>query len=233
MTFLTAAQKASLRLVSKRPTQFFASTNTFEQEICDLGNEVCADLVKRKDWRKLTVLKELTGDGTTTGFDLPSDWEHMPKGMMIHQQDFWAWNYIQITDLNDWLTLLNSAAQLTPGSWIILDNQTQFIPPIPTGNVAQYYYISKNIVLDANGTTTKAEFTQDGDSLRYDEDLLTLGLIWMWKAQKGMAFQQDFDNYETRIDEISGVEKGSQVQVVSDGRWRGNYPFRSGYGWGW
>jgi len=231
MTFLASAQKASLRLIAKKPMQFFASTNTFEQEICDLSSEVCEDIVKRKDWRKLTVLKELTGDGVIQGFDLPDDWDHMPKGMMIHQKDWWGWNFVQVSDLSDWLTLLNGAVEVTPGTWIVLDGQTQFIPALPDGNVAQYYYISKNIV--QNGLTRQSAFTADDQSLVLDETLLTLGLIWMWKAQKGMAYQQDFDNYETRLDEISGQEKGSQVQVVTDGRWRGNYPFRSGFGWGW
>jgi len=232
MSFLTAAQKASLRLISKKPIQFFGSTNTFEQELCDLSSEVAEDIVKRKDWRKLTVLKGLPGDGVTKGFDLPDDWDHMPKGMMIHQQDWFGWNYVQVTDLNSWLTLLNGATMVTPGTWIILDGQTQFIPPISNGETAQYYYISKNIVQAADGTR-KSTFDADTDSLIYDESLLTLGLMWMWKAQKGMAFQQDFDNYETRLDEVGGQEKGSQVQVVTDGRFRGNYPFRNQYGWGW
>jgi hypothetical protein len=231
MTFLAAARKASIRLSKGQiPQTFFSSNNKFEQEICDLSNEVVEDLVKRHDWRRLTVLKEMVGDGSTIGFDLPSDFDHMPKGAKVMNKDWATWAYIPVDDLNTWMMYLDGYPLISPGAWIILNGQMQFQPPVETGQTAQYFYISKNIVQNSGGTF-QSQFTADTDSLIYDESLLTLGLIWMWRQQKRMDYAQDFDNYENRLEEITAQEKGSTIKIVGGNRWRSNYPFKY-FGWG-
>ena len=231
MTFLSAAQSAAVRLIGRRPTTFFSSTSQFEIEIVDLANEVAADIVKRKDWRKLTKLKEMVGDGVTTGFDLPSDYDHLPTGMQVSVKEWTAWRYRAAADLNEWLDYVNGEPMVSPGAWIILEEQMQFQPAVDSGQTAQYYYISNNIVRDENNVA-KSSFTADSDRMIYDERLLTLGLLWRWRAQKRLEYSEDLANFENLLQEVAGEDKGASILFSRSGRWPFNssqaYPFSLG-----
>lgn len=213
MTFLSAAQKAAIRLVGRKPTTFFSSTKTFELEIVDLANEVAADIMQAHDWRLLTELNVVTGNGADIGFSLPTDYDRMLLKGSVFRPDWSTWRYTPADDLDQWQDLLNGTAAVDPGFWIILQGELQFWPILPTGEIAQHYYISKNVVADENGAP-KAEFTTDTDSLRLDESLLTLGLIWRWREQKRLDFSGDKENYDQEIEETSAREKGRRIFAV-------------------
>lgn len=211
MTLLSAAQSAALRLTGKKPSTFFSSQNTFEMEIIDLANEVVTDMVKYADWRRLTTLQQMAGDGTTYGFDLPSDYSRMPSGVSISRANWYTWGYLDAPSLNYWMDLVNGLATPNPGYWIILDGQVQFRPAIEAGTTAQYFYISKNAVLDEDGTTRKPAFTKDADTFLLDEDVLILGIVYKWRAQKRLEYAQDFTNYEQALSQASSFDKGSRI----------------------
>lgn len=219
MTFLTAAQSAAIRLIGKKPTTFFSSQNTFELEITDLANEIAADLVKYADWRALTSQQSMVGDGVTTAFDMPADYDRMPFSQEVTRANWYTWGYVDAPDLNYWNDLVNGLASPSPGYWIILNGQMQFRPAVSAGETAQFYYISKNIVLDADASTKKAQFTQDGDSLRLNERLLTLALIWRWKAMKRLEYAEDMQNYEILAAQESASDRGAHILKAGQRRY--------------
>ncbi|MCY1741158.1 hypothetical protein [Ensifer sp. SL37] len=219
MTFLSAAQSAAIRLISRRPTTFFSSSDEFELEITDLANDVVDDMVKYADWRRLTLLQSMPGDGVTFGFDLPSDYDRMPIDADVNRANWYTWGYVDAPNLNFWRDLVNGLASPNPGYWIMLDNQMQFRPAVAAGETAEFYYISKNAVLDKDGTTTKAQFQNDEDTFLLNERVLTLGLIWKWKALKGLEYSEDLANYETLIAQVSGKDRGSKILTPASRRW--------------
>lgn len=231
MTLLTAAQSAAIRLIGRKPTTFFSSTAPFELEITDLANEVARDVMKANDWRSITKLKQMTGDGTTVGFDLPSDYDRMLVKGEVHSASCTTWSFQPAPDLDFWRNLLNGLGSANPGFWIILEGQMQFQPVVASGETAQFYYISKNVVRDEN-SVLKQTFTTDSDSFVFDERLLTLGLIWRWRAQKRLEYAEDMANYEKALAEIIGRDKGSRVISVGQPTWPGSvgmaYPFSLG-----
>ena len=113
--------------------------------------------------------------------------------------DLDEWLYFQIYTLNGW-----------PGYWIILDNKIQVTPTPSTGNNGKFYYLSNKIVT-ASGGTTKTEFTVDTDSFGLDERLLTLDLIWRWRAQKRLEYAEDMRNFDVAMEEASGRDKGNRI----------------------
>ena len=233
MTFLSAAQSAAIRLIGKKPTTFFSSTNTFELEICDLANDAASDIMKANDWRLLTTLQVMTGDGVTQGFDLPADYDRMPVKAAVFRPDWNNWHYTPATDLDQWRDFINGAPTISPGYWILLSGQMQFQPPISSGDKAQYYYISNKIVL-GDGGAPQAQFTKDSDSLRVDERLLTLALIWKWRAQKRLEYAEDMASYEQLLAQIIGREKGARIYAEGRQTINGNvsvaYPWALGPG---
>jgi hypothetical protein len=228
MTFLSAAQKAAIRVVGKKPNAFFSATDTFSLEICDLANEVADDVMKAHDWRALTKLNVITGDGTTTSFPLPSDYDRMPIKAGVFRPDWSTWQYTPAQDLDQWQDILNGAPTISPGYWIILGGAMQFQPAISVGSSAQFYYITKEVVR-ANDDDLKTAFTKDDDSFVLDEGLLTLGLVWRWRAQKRLEYAEDLANYEKSLAEITGRDKGARI--LAEGRRTINADVGYAYPW--
>lgn len=215
MTVLGALQSAMVRLVGRRPNTVFSTTSQTELELTDLVNEVAVDIMKSHDWQALTKIETITADGSTTDFDLPADYDRMALGQAIHDSASWFWNYTSVGSLNDWLTLQNGGwSALSPGWWIILQNQLKFHPAPHTNGT--YAYISNEIVRSApaSGTgviTTKTQFTADDDTFVLSERLLTLGVVWRYREQKGMGYAEDMASYETALSQEQARDKGSRV----------------------
>lgn len=211
MSFLTSAQSAAIRLGVNKPSAFFSGPGRFEQEIVDLANEVVTDIVKAHDWRSLVLQREMVGDGVTTAFDLPDDYDRMPKGADVGRMNWYTWGYVDAPDLNFWNDLINGLASPSPGYWIMLDNKMQFIPPVEENTTAEFYYISKAAIIDGDTQVRKNAFTKDSDTFVLDERLLTLGLIWRWRAMKRLDYSEDLQNYEIRLSQISAEDKGARA----------------------
>jgi hypothetical protein len=105
---------------------------------------------------------------------------------------------------------------------MILGGQLQIVPAPATGVVHSYYYISNNIVVG-----DKAAFNTDGDAFVLPERLLTLSIIWRWRASKRMEYAEDMQNFEIAMSEETARDKGSRILVA--GRQRTPYDLRISY----
>lgn len=228
MTFLSAARSASVRLQSKRPSTFFSATDPFSFEIIECANEVAVDLMKANEWQVLTKLHTLTGDGTDTAFPLPSDYDRMLLNGGVYSASWPTWGYTSVGNLNDWRQLIDSEMGIvTPGYYLILGGEIQFQPAPSAEETPRFYYISKNIIQDEDGTT-KPQFTKDSDTLLIEERLLTLGIVYKWREMKGVPRPGDQEDYELALSEASARDKGSQI-ITSGRRLHGNFV----HSWPW
>lgn len=207
MTIQTAVNSASLRVVGTVPAAVFSSTDQVIIEMLDLARDVAEDIARAYDWRDLTKIAVFTGDGSTTSFPKPADYDRMVQGEDIVDPPSWFWGYQPVVSVSEWLKR-ERYAWISPGGWILLGGAFQFYPA-PTGT-AEFPYITKNWVLSANGTP-KPAFTEDSDTFVLDESLLTLGLIWRYRAQKGLDYSEDMANYNSSLSQLMAKDKGSRV----------------------
>lgn len=222
MTLLSVCQEAAIQLVSKSPSTVFSSTENFERELRTLANVAARAIAGDYDWQELTKLHTITtGDGSTEGHDLPTDYDRMPVKADVHSPDWNTWRYTRANDLDQYLDFKNGLAIARPGSWIILSKQMNFWPVLQTGEEAQFYYISKYAVL-SSGSVPKENFTADDDTFVPDENLLTLALIWRWRALKRLEYAEDMANYEHEFAQRSGRNKGSRILATGPSRMPGN-----------
>lgn len=231
MSLLSACQSAALRLVGTKPSSIVSSSDLFEMELLDLAQEGARDIAKSHDWQALTKTATITGDGTTTDFDLPTDYDRMLiRSDMIDTTSF-LWGYSRITDINDyiWETEQNVAA--LPGSWIIFGDQFHFVPAPQSAAVATYAYITTNVVRD-EADIRKAAFTADSDGFVLSERLLTLWMVWRWREMKRLDYDDDKANFEKAFAELSGRDKGSRIIRTGPLRFPGSvsasYPWSLG-----
>lgn len=208
MAILPALQSAAVRLISRKPETFFGVSDVFEMELCDLVNEVAQDVAKYQDWQALVRVAELTGDGTTALFDLPTDYDRQLQYAEVQGDNTWAWGYRRFVDLNMFLFDQARDFGIWPGGWIIYGNKLRF-SPAPTG-AAMYPYITKNWATGQDGTA-KAAFDADTDEFLLPERLLTLGLVWRWRENKKLDASGDQEAFVKALDEYAAKDKGARV----------------------
>lgn len=209
MTLKTAVDSAAIRTVGNVPSAVFSSTDQIAIEMGDLANEVAFEISESYDWRAITKIARFTGDGVADYFPFPEDYNRMTVNNGIRDMKNWFWGYFPFDNVNDYLMMKeNGFSLLSPGGWIILDGGFNFVPA-PSGT-ATFPYISKNIVRSIDGEL-KARFTADDDEFVLPERLLTLGLIWRWKAQKGLEYAEDLATYQAALSHDQTADRGQRA----------------------
>lgn len=212
MSLLTACQEAAVELSEKQPTSLFSGTvSPFASELLLHANRTATAIAKAYDWQSLTTLGTVTGDGTTINHSFPTDFDRMPKKARLHSENHFS-SFHPARDLDQWLFLNDSAIGGSPGSWIVLNGMMQVYPALGLNKTARFYYQSKNIIVGTDGL--KAKFTADDDVFRLDERLLALGIVWRWRASKGVDYQVSFENFKLAEAEEVGHDRGPRVLTV-------------------
>jgi hypothetical protein len=230
MTCLSACQSALVRLIGKKPATVFSSSEQTVVEIADLVTEVGVDIMKSHDWQALTKIQSVAGNGTDTAFPLPDDYDRMVLAQGVSDANSWFWGYTQVPDMDTWIMIQNGfyLGIVAPGWWMLTGGQFQFNPAPASGATAKYPYVSKNFAIDPSGTP-KGAFINDNDTFVLDERLLTLGLIWRWRAQKRLEYAEDMQTYEIALSQAQARDRGATV-IRSNGRYR---PTNTRFGWPW
>jgi len=179
-------------------------------ELADLANEVAKDIAKSHDWQALTKVATFTGDGTTTDFSPPSDYDRMMIRSDLLDTASFAWGYSRIRDVNEWLLLTQEGLEATPGSWIFFGNLFQFVPAPAASSTTKFPYISNGIVTPSSGKD-EIQFLRDDDAFKLPERLLTLGVIWRWREQKKLDAATEQAAFEKAFNEYAGRDKGSRI----------------------
>lgn len=209
MAILSAMQSAALRLIGRKPAVFFGASDQFEAEICDWANEVAQDIAKYQDWQALQRVMTLAGDGSSTEFNLPADYDRMLVNSSVQDLQNWVWGYFGFSDINSFLFEEARGFTPYPGGWIIYGNKLRF-SPAPQGGGATFPYISNQWASGSDGTA-KSAFTDDTDSFALPERLLTLGLVWRWRENKKLDASGDQEAFIKALDEYGSKDKGSQI----------------------
>lgn len=205
---LTAIRSAILRCTGVSVSQVFASTDQIAVEMADLSNEVATDIMKSHDWRALTKVAQVVGDGGLA-YALPADYDRMVLGSDIDDAQSWFWGYDSFDSVNEWMRFKSGTYSIvSPGGWIILGGELQFYPA-PNGT-AQYPYISNLYARDAEGDPASS-FVTDADEFVLDDRLLTLGLIAKWNAQKGQEYSEAMADYEIALAQAQARDKGARL----------------------
>lgn len=216
MTVLSAIQGASVGLGLAAPSAVFAATDRTAVEMAEIAREAAQAIAEAHDWQVLKRLQTYTGTGAADAFDLPADFLRMPKDQRI-------WSSAQETPMthvlshDDWLELEVKTYELVTRAWTILGGQVAIKPTMPTGETAKFYYQSSHFARDGAGT--KADFTADGDEFRLPERVLKLGIVWRWRALKGLDYSEEMVNFEIALSKAIAADKGPRTLAMGRGRW--------------
>lgn len=78
----------------------------------------------------------------------------------------------------------------------VVDGEIRFSPVPAAGDICYFEYVSKAWTASGNES-----FASDADTSLLDEELLKLGLIWRFKAAKGLEYNEAKIEYEDRVNQ--------------------------------
>ena len=232
MSLLSIVQGAALRCNLKVPSQAFSSTDDNVLQMVAFVQDTGRELVERADWNTLKKTFQVTGDGTTTVFPLPSDWMRLcpsdksPVGALVSLSR----PTIPLRGpVND--EALNQIKALTAFPaypvWRLIGKNLEIWPAIASGEIVRTSYFSKAFVVSAANGSYLQSFSSDNDTSLIEEDTLMKGAIWKWKRAKGLDYAEEFRAYEVSVDRNAGqqdsgrVVSTSTVTTVDDTFWPG------------
>lgn len=228
MTILAVIQQVCPVIGLDIPTQVFASTDREDIELAALANTMAKRIADDDcEWQLFKALATYTGDGAATTFALPSDYVRMPKKSSLYSSSM-ASPLTHIADSDAWLELITISPTMILNSWTLIGGQMNIRPALAVGVTVSHYYQSSLIVAPATGLN-KTAFTADADAFRLapqtdsvgltkGEELLKLGMIWQWKANKGWPYAEDMANYEAKLSRMITDDKGSRVLMIGQAR---------------
>lgn len=216
MTILTAVQNACAQLSLDVPTAVFASTEIDIVAIRTLANVEVTETIRRHDWqaiRKQNAYATVATE-TQTGI-IPADYMRMINGTFQNRtlnRPIWG----PLTP-QEWQREKALPIYTSPNyAYVERSGDFLFSPTPSAGNMVYFEYISKNSVLSAN-TTPKQYFTADDDTYILDEKIIELGIVWRYKASKGLNYAQEIETYNNNMLYQIGQEQPAGV-ISLDGR---------------
>lgn len=210
-------QVAKRPLGIEPPDALYASTDRTAQELAEVANAALDVINRAHSWRKLLQRATYTGDGSTTDFDLPDDFGHMPDNQQVWSSTAQI-PYLPVHSTDDWLAM--DVRDFNPGTnaWIIYGGQIHFTPALDSGEVASHYYQSTASVQPASGTA-KSTFTLDTDTFRINDELLKKAIIYLWKQDKGLPYAEFQNDYEILKEKLIARDKGATIMRQGRARW--------------
>lgn len=217
MTILSVIQQVCPAIGLSVPATVLAATDRDSVELTALANEMAQRIAfDTHDWSRLKVLATLTGTGAASAFNFPADYQRMLKKARLWPSSSPYSSLTHYADSDEWLGIQAQNYHPFIGGWTIIGDQISIDPIVANAATVKFYYLT-NLIIKDNVGTPKTLFTADTDVFRLNERVLKLGMIWQWKANKGLPYAEDMTNYEDALSSQIGADKGSNIITVGRG----------------
>ena len=212
MSLLTICQDAANEIGVPSPSTVVGSTDTTNIQLLAAANREGKNLVAGYDWQ--TLIKEEAH--TTLAAESQGDMSTIATDFLRFSNDT-MWN--RTTDrkyygpLNNaqWQRLKASVSSGITNYFRIRGNALLFHPAPPAGESVFFEYIGKNWVITSGSSANATSFAADANTTVLDEDLITLGVLWRFLKQKGLPYDNQFQEYRLKLSEKQSKDGAKQI----------------------
>lgn len=172
------------------------------------------------DWQFLLETASIVGDGVLDRHPLPANfgrvvnqtvWSTLNKMPLLGPQSPQQWGWLQFGIVSAGIYY----------RYRIVGNELEVFPVLPLGETVNFYYISANWVLDADGVTYKDQITGPDDVPVFDRGICIKGLkVRLW-AQKGFDITLLSKEYNDHLSAEQAQQGGAPTLNLSP--WGGSY----------
>ncbi|QRY69174.1 hypothetical protein JVX98_13215 [Ensifer sp. PDNC004] len=199
MTLLSSINEVCDVVSLDRFTSVYGSANPNAQTMVALALEAGDEIARRGDWQKM--LK--TATAVSSPMTIPTDYERMTPGGAVRTS---AGDFVRpITNSSQWAVIVGIPS--TQPYFFIKAGQVLF-SPASAGAGAIVDYVSKNWILKNVGGEAST-WSADDDTTLFAERLLVKGILWRWKRQKGLPFDDNLAEFEADLVQELNADRGA------------------------
>ena len=206
MTLLTICQNAAKIIGITAPDAVTSSTDTSVIQLEACANQEGRSQVQRYGWEVLIQEGSLTtkaAESQGTMVSIASDFGRFSNNTMWNRTTDRTY-YGPITAA-EWQRILAVVSGGITNYFRIRGGKLLMHPTPTAGQSVKFEYVSKNWVDTSGGSTANADqYSGDSQTTVLEEELITLGVVWRFLKIKGLPFQQQFAEYQTRVEEYTG-----------------------------
>ncbi|OOG65851.1 hypothetical protein B0E45_26410 [Sinorhizobium sp. A49] len=199
MTLLSSINEVCDVVALDRFDSVYGSVNPNAQTMVALAQEAGDEIARRGDWQQM--LKERVAQSSPE--PLPADYERLTPGGAVRNAA--GAFYRPITNSSQWAVIVGVVS--AQPYFFIKGNQILF-SPAASGVASVIDYVSKFWVLhdpEGSGDTLAA----DDDAPLFPERLLVKGILWRWKRQKGLPFDDALAEFEADLLQEINANRGA------------------------
>lgn len=215
MSLLTIVQDACALVGIDVPTVVTSSTDATYTQFVYLAQFEGDELMRKHKWREQKVAADFTGDGTTTTWALPEDFDRFTTEQRRESSVLLGLDG-PVSD-DEFLDAQVRGWNPTIPYFRLFNGNIETVPAVADGQMIRFEYISSYWITDSGGTL-KARFTADSDLSLLPDRLVTLGLVWRWKRAKGLDYAEEFRTYQMEKLQQARVDGGTPRLRMSEGR---------------
>lgn len=215
MSLLTVTQDAMVLCGLPQPALALSNPDLTVLQFVTFAQKEADETWTEYNWRQSRIPAQLVGDGTTTLFALPSDFERMLAGPSL-----WSAKYpsIPLQWISDAELLALKALPIMPVRPVcrIIGGTLEIWPALANTESVTLEYYSTNPLCSADGLTRKPRWTADTDFSLFPEGILMRGVIWRWKQSKGLDYAEDFRTWSIERDKKAAHDGGARVVQMTN-----------------
>ena len=216
MSLLSLIADAAILVGIDEPLAVASSSADEIKQLRVISQQEGDELSRAFDWRKLKVQATITGDGSSEYWDLPDDFDRQQPGDNLWLADSPHLPLIGPISDESMLAIKASVSEPSRSVWRYFGDQVQIWPVLDAGENVSLEYRSSHWIVSADGQTVRNRWQVDTDIALIPERLMTLGVVWRWKAYKGLDYAQSFDTYEKEKMKAMRADGGFRTLRMSD-----------------
>lgn len=215
MSLLQIVTDACALVGLNTPTAVVSSTDDTIRQMVTFAQYEGDELSRIAKWRQQKVAASFTGDGTTTTWALPADFDRFTTEARRESTVLLGLD----GPVSDDEFLDADARNFNPTIpyWRLFGNNIETVPAVANAQLIRFEYISSYWVTDSGGTP-KVRFTADTDLSLLPDRLIVLGIVWRWKRAKGLDYAEEYRTYQVEKIRQARVDGGTPRLRLSEGQ---------------
>lgn len=186
--------------VTDVPTTIVGVDDPQVATLVEVLNDVGEELASRHDWNTLGEVFSFTSTAENPqSVPLPSDWEKAFPNASVWRSGSKLVPLSGPCPPDAWHRLLTLPGIRFPGYWRLFQGNIEVIGA-PADETVSIEYVRNGWIVDPDDGSIKTEVTKDGDTFLFPANLIRLGVIYKWRAIKGLSYAEEKQAFEYRLE---------------------------------
>lgn len=199
MTLVTAVNEVCDVVSLDQFESVYGSDDPNAQTMVALAKEAGDEIARRVDWQ--AMLK--TGTPASSPYPLPDDFQRLIPGGAVRTA---AGAFCRVVTVGSQWSVIAASASIQP--FFFVRGDAVLFAPAAAAIDATVEYVSKNWIIGDDDVESD-EFAADDDTTLFPERLLVKGILWRWKRQKGLAFEDNLAEFEADLAQEINADRGA------------------------